>query len=45
VADTPRGRPLRIPSAFDETRAYLNGVEHARGVYRRLYASELGFAK
>jgi soluble lytic murein transglycosylase len=45
VANTPQGRPLRIPSAFAETRAYLNGVEHARTVYRRLYPSELGFAK
>jgi soluble lytic murein transglycosylase len=43
VADTPKGRPLRIPSAFAETRAYLDGVEHARSVYRRLYPGELGF--
>jgi soluble lytic murein transglycosylase len=45
VAETPRGRPLRIPDAFAETRAYLNGVEHARRVYRRLYPGELGFPK
>jgi soluble lytic murein transglycosylase len=45
VADTPANRPLRIPPAFAETRAYLDGVEHARGVYRRLYPSELGLAK
>jgi soluble lytic murein transglycosylase len=43
VANTPKGRPLRIPSAFTETRAYLDGVEHARGIYRRLYPGELGF--
>jgi soluble lytic murein transglycosylase len=45
VANTPQGRPLRIPGAFAETRSYLSGVEHARSVYRRLYASELGFAR
>jgi len=45
VANTPQGRPLHIPGAFAETRAYLNGVEHARSVYRRLYPSELGFPK
>jgi hypothetical protein len=42
VANTPSNRPLRIPSAFAETRAYLDGVEHARGVYERLYHGELG---
>jgi soluble lytic murein transglycosylase len=45
VADTPQGRPLHIPGAFAETRAYLNGVEHARSVYRRLYPTELGFSQ
>jgi len=44
VVDTPANRPLRIPAAFAETRAYLNGVEHARGVYRRLYPGELGLS-
>ena len=34
VANTPSNRPLRIPAAFAETRAYLDGVEHARSVYR-----------
>jgi soluble lytic murein transglycosylase len=45
VADTPSSRPLRIPAAFAETRAYLDGVEHARGVYKRLYPGELGLPK
>ena len=44
VARTPPGRPLQIPAAFSETRNYLAGVERARGVYRRLYAEELGLA-
>jgi soluble lytic murein transglycosylase len=44
VAETPPGRPLRIPPSFAETRHYLAGVEHARGVYRRLYRSQLGLA-
>ena len=42
VANTPSDRPLRIPAAFAETRAYLDGVEHARSVYKRLYPGELG---
>jgi len=42
VAGTPRGRALQIPAAFDETRHYLDGVAHARGVYARLYPKELG---
>jgi soluble lytic murein transglycosylase len=42
VAKTPAGRPLRIPAEFAETRAYLDGVEHARSVYKRLYPAELG---
>ncbi|HET6173881.1 MAG TPA: lytic transglycosylase domain-containing protein [Gaiellales bacterium] len=45
VANTPRDRPLRIPSAFQETRAYLDGVEHARKIYERLYPGELGLQK
>jgi soluble lytic murein transglycosylase len=42
---TSPGRQLQIPDAFAETRHYLDGVEHARGVYRRLYAEELGLVK
>jgi soluble lytic murein transglycosylase len=45
VAETQPGRSLRIPPAFAETRHYLDGVEHARGVYRRLYAGELGLSE
>jgi soluble lytic murein transglycosylase len=45
VASTRPGQPLQIPPAFSETRHYLDGVEHARGVYRRLYTGELGLAK
>jgi soluble lytic murein transglycosylase len=45
VANTPAGRPLRIPAEFAETRAYLDGVEHARSVYERLYPGELGLPK
>jgi soluble lytic murein transglycosylase len=44
VAKTRPGQSLQIPQAFAETRQYLNGVEHARSVYRRLYAGELGLA-
>jgi soluble lytic murein transglycosylase len=42
VAKTTPGQPLEIPPAFAETRHYLNGVEHARSVYKRLYPGELG---
>ncbi len=42
VARTRPGEPLSIPPEFAETRHYLDGVEHARDVYRRLYARELG---
>jgi soluble lytic murein transglycosylase len=42
VSHTPPGQSLRIPPAFAETRAYLNGIQHARGIYRRLYGNELG---
>ena len=42
VAQTRPGQPLQIPAAFSETRHYLKGVEHARGVYARLYPGELG---
>jgi soluble lytic murein transglycosylase len=45
VARTPSGLPLRIPAAFEETRAYVDGVEHARGVYERLYPGELGISR
>ena len=45
VARTPAGQPLRIPGEFAETSAYLAKIEHARSVYRRLYAGELGLAK
>jgi soluble lytic murein transglycosylase len=44
LAQTPAGSALEIPPAFSETRHYLDGVEHARGIYRRLYAKELGLA-
>jgi soluble lytic murein transglycosylase len=42
VAQTKPGQPLQIPQAFAETRHYLNGIEHARSVYQRLYPTELG---
>jgi soluble lytic murein transglycosylase len=42
VAETPKNRPLAIPSAFAETSAYVDGVDHARRIYRRLYPGELG---
>jgi soluble lytic murein transglycosylase len=42
IAGTSPGQPLQIPAAFAETRHYLDGVEHARGVYARLYPGELG---
>jgi soluble lytic murein transglycosylase len=42
VANTTPGQPLKIPPAFAETRHYLKGIEHARGVYKRLYPGELG---
>jgi soluble lytic murein transglycosylase len=44
VARTKPGQPLAIPQAFAETRHYLNGVEHARSVYKRLYPGELGLS-
>ena len=44
VAKTRPGQPLQIPAAFAETRHYLDGIEHARGVYRRLYPGELGLS-
>jgi hypothetical protein len=44
VAQTRPGQPLRIPAAFAETRRYLDGIKHARSVYRRLYAGELGLS-
>jgi soluble lytic murein transglycosylase len=42
VAQTKPGQSLQIPPAFAETRHYLDGVQHARSVYRRLYPTELG---
>jgi soluble lytic murein transglycosylase len=42
IAGTQPGQPLQIPAAFAETRHYLDGVEHARSVYARLYPVELG---
>jgi soluble lytic murein transglycosylase len=44
AAQTPPGEPLQIPPAFSETRAYLDRIEHARSVYRRLYPGQLGLA-
>jgi soluble lytic murein transglycosylase len=44
VANTTPGQPLQIPPAFAETRHYLDGIKHARSVYRRLYAGELGLS-
>ena len=41
LANTLPGRALRIPDAYAETRHYLDRVEHARSVYRRLYAKDL----
>ena len=45
IAETPKNRPLAIPAAFAETSAYLNGVEHTRRIYRRLYPRELGLSE
>ena len=45
VAKTRPGQPLQIPPAFAETRHYLDGIKHARSVYRRLYPGELGLTK
>ena len=44
IAGTRPGQSLQIPPAFAETRHYLNGVEHARAVYARLYPGELGLS-
>jgi soluble lytic murein transglycosylase len=44
VARTLPGQPLQIPAPFAETRAYLGRIEHARSVYERLYAGELGLS-
>ena len=44
VARTRPGQPLQIPAPFAETRAYLGRIEHARSVYERLYAGELGLS-
>ena len=45
VRHTRAGQALQIPPAFAETSAYLKRIDHARGVYRRLYATELGLGK
>ena len=39
---TRPGQTLQIPAAFAETSAYVKRIEHAEGVYRRLYAAQLG---
>jgi soluble lytic murein transglycosylase len=44
AAHTRPGQPLQIPAPFAETQAYLSKIEHARGVYRRLYPGELGLS-
>lgn len=37
------GRPLELRDiSFPETRAFVRAVEEAQGIYRRVYASELG---
>ena len=41
IAATPEGQAVRI--RYAETRAYLEEVERVRGIYRRAYASELGY--
>ena len=41
-AHAGRASRCRSRAPFAETSAYLDGVEHARGVYRRLYPGELG---
>ena len=41
---TRPGQSLQIPAAFAETRAYVQKIEDAKGVYRRLYATELGLS-
>ena len=43
VRSTPAGQSLRIPAAYAETMHYLKGIKHATGVYRRLYAKQLGY--
>jgi soluble lytic murein transglycosylase len=44
LARTKPGQALQIPPAFAETRHYLDGIKHARAVYRRLYPGELGLS-
>jgi len=41
VAETPQGQAPRI--RFASTRGYVQAVTHARSVYRRVYASQLGY--
>ena len=41
VAETPQGQAPQI--RFPSTRGYVQAVTHARSVYRRLYASQLGY--
>jgi soluble lytic murein transglycosylase len=41
---TRPGQALQIPAAFAETRAYVKRIEHAEGVYRRLYPTQLGLS-
>jgi soluble lytic murein transglycosylase len=45
AAHTRPGQALQIPKAFAETSAYLARIEHARGVYARLYPGELGLSR
>jgi soluble lytic murein transglycosylase len=41
---TRPGQALQIPAAFAETRAYVKRIDHAEGVYRRLYPTQLGLS-
>ncbi len=43
LAETPPGSPVRI--GFAETRAYVARVHQLQSIYRRAYASQLGYAQ
>jgi soluble lytic murein transglycosylase len=43
LAETPAGAPVHI--GFAETRAYVSRVHHLQSIYRRAYASQLGYAQ
>ena len=41
LKQTPRGQPVQIP--FAATRSYVSDVEHVQKLYRKGYASQLGY--